>query len=205
MLNNFELNAYIYILVKIIVIIGALSWGLMAIDKQYNIVEMIGSQLHTEYNESFQKTIYIIFALSAVYIMLQRKTFLPFLDVTIAPLNRFLKESKQKDFELEVVVNAKGSEKVLYWALNRETVKDKKNKDDSSNSNKKEIEDHTKAYGNFENSGISIVDKDGKAKLYIKCPKKYYVMYNKILPQHLHYRTITNGKLDEVKTINISC
>jgi len=95
MLNNFEINAYIYILVKIIVIIGALSWGLMAIDKRYNIIEMIGSQLPTEYNESFQKTIYIIFALSAVYIMLQRKTFLPFLDVTIAPLNRILKETKQ--------------------------------------------------------------------------------------------------------------
>jgi hypothetical protein len=118
----------------------------------------------------------------------------------MSELNRFLKETKQKDFELEVVVNAKGSEKVLYWASNKETVKD-----DSSNSNKKEIDDHTKSYGNFENSGISIVDKDGKAKLYIKCPRKYYVMYNKILPQHLHYRTITNGKLDEVKTINISC
>jgi uncharacterized protein (UPF0248 family) len=132
--------------------------------------------------------------------MLQRKTFLPFLDVTIAPLNRFLKESKQKDFELEIVVNAKGSEKVLYWASNKEI---EKKKNTSSDSNK--IDDHAKAYGNFENSGISIVDKDGKAKLYIKCPKKYYVMYNKIIPQHLHYRTITNGKLDEVKTINVSC
>ena len=196
MLANFEINAYIYILLKIIVIIGALSWGLMAIDKNYNLVEMMGSLLPTEYNESFQKTTYIVFALSAVYIMLQRKTFLPFLDVTIAPLNRFLKESKQKDFELEVVVNAKGSEKVLYWASNKET--NKKNKDDS-------VDDHTMGYGNFENSGISIVDKDGNAKLYIKCPKKYYVMYNKILPQHLHYRTITKGKLNEVKTINISC
>jgi len=195
--DYFELNAYIYIILKIVVIIGSLSWGLMAIDKKYNIVELSASLLPTEYNESFQKIFYIIFSLSAVYIMLQRKTFLPFLDVTIAPLNRFLKESKQKDFELEVVVNAKGSEKVLYWASNKE--KDKKD------SNNKEVDDHIKAYGNFENSGISIVDKDGKAKLYIKCPRKYYVMYNKILPQHLHYRTITNGKLDEVKTINISC
>jgi uncharacterized membrane protein YuzA (DUF378 family) len=41
MLNNFKINAYIYILLKIIVIIGALSWGLMAIDKKYNIVEMV--------------------------------------------------------------------------------------------------------------------------------------------------------------------
>lgn len=126
MLNNFEINAYIYILLKIIVIIGALSWGLLAIDKKYNIVEMVGSLLPTEYSESFQKTIYIIFMLSAVYIMLQRKTFLPFLDVSIAPLNRFLKESKQKDFELEVVVNAKGSQKVLYWASNKELEKIKR-------------------------------------------------------------------------------
>jgi hypothetical protein len=164
---------------------------------------MVGSLLPTDYNETFKKITYIIFALSAVYIMLQRKTFLPFLDVTIAPLNRFLKESKQKDFELEVVVNAKGSEKVLYWASNKETIT--KNKDSNKKDSNKEIDNHINSYGNFENSGISVVDKDGKAKLYIKCPKKYYVMYNKILPQHLHYRTITNGKLDEVKTINISC
>ena len=203
MINNFEINFFIYIIIKIIVNIGALSWGLFAIDKKYNIVEMTGSLLPTDYNETFQKITYIIFALSAIYIMLQRKTFLPFLDVTIAPLNRFLKESKQKDFELEVVVNAKGSEKVLYWASNKET--DTKKKDIKNKGLNKDIEDPTKAYGNFENSGISIVDKDGKAKLYIKCPKKYYVMYNKIIPQHLHYRTITNGKLDEVKTINISC
>jgi len=199
MLNNFEFNAYIYILLKIIVVVGALSWGLLAIDKKYNIVEMVGSLLPTEYSESFQKTIYIIFMLSAVYIMLQRKTFLPFLDVSIAPLNRFLKESKQKDFELEVVVIAKGSQKVLYWASNKEPEKNK------NGSNNKEIDDRMKAYGNYENSGISIVDKDGRAKLYIKCPRKYYDMYNKILPQHLHYRTITNGKLDEVKIINVSC
>ena len=87
-----KIHDYIYIILKIIVIIAALSWGLMAIDKNYNLVEMMGSLLPTEYNESFQKTTYIVFALSAVYIMLQRKTFLPFLDVTIAPLNRFLKE-----------------------------------------------------------------------------------------------------------------
>ena len=42
MIDYFELNAYIYIILKIVVIVGSLSWGLMAIDKRYNIVEIVG-------------------------------------------------------------------------------------------------------------------------------------------------------------------
>ena len=43
LLNNFELNVAIYLILKFIVIIGALNWGLYAINKDYNIVEVIGS------------------------------------------------------------------------------------------------------------------------------------------------------------------
>jgi hypothetical protein len=42
------------------------------------------------------------------------------------------------------------------------------------------IVDYIKGYGNYENSGISNVDKDGKAKLYVKCPQQYYVRFNQI-------------------------
>ena len=125
--------------------------------------------------------------------MLQRKTFLPFLDVSIAPISKYIKESKQKDVELEIVIDAKGGEKVIYWASNKKDPEDK-----STN-------DYLKAYGDYDNSGISNVDKEGKSKLYIKCPQEYYVKYNKIIPKHLHYRILTKGKLGEVKTVNLSC
>jgi len=192
MFEDFELYAWVYIVLKVIVIIGALNWGLIAINSQYDIFELVSSYSHNQ--DLTKKIIFAVISLSAVYILLQRKTYLPFLDISIAPISRFLKESKQKDFELELVIDAKGGEKVLYWAA------DKKSNEDTPDTTTP-----YEAYNNYDNSGISIVDKEGKAKLYVKCPKKYFVMYNKILPQHLHYRIITKGKLGSVKTINLSC
>ena len=181
-----KIHDYIYIVLKIIVIFAALSLGLMAIDKKYNIVEMSGLLLPNEYNETFQKTSYIIIGLSALYLLLQKKTYFSYLDVTIKPISEFfLNETNQKEFQLEIIINAKGSEKVLYWTSNTKNEKDK------NNDNKKIFEN---------NNGISIVDKDGKAKLYIRNSFRK----NKNLPQYLYYRTITNGKLDDIKMINLS-
>jgi len=192
MFEDFELYAWVYIVLKVIVIIGALNWGLIAINPQYDIFELISSISHNP--DLTKKIIFAVISLSAVYILLQRKTYLPFLDISIAPISKFLKESKQKDFELELVIDAKGGEKVLYWAA------DKKSNEDTPDTTTP-----NEAYNDYDNSGISIVDKEGKAKLYVKCPKKYFVMYNKILPQHLHYRVITKGILGPIKTINLSC
>lgn len=197
-MDNFEIKAWIYLILKIIVIIGALNWGLVAIDERFNIVKLIANLFPSGSNELVERIIYIIVALSTIYIMLHRKTYLPFLDITIVPVSKFLSESKQKDFELEIVIDAKGGEKVIYWAANKSELSEKDNKNIK-------VSDHNKGYGNFENSGVSIVDKDGKAKLYVKCPQQYYVKYNKILPKHVHYRIVTKGKLGEVKTINLSC
>lgn len=192
-MNNFELNAHIYFALKIIVIIGSLNWGLIAIDKKFNIFELFASLFGVNYSEFIEKTIYIIITLSTIYIMLQRKTYLPFLDATVVPISRFLSESKQKDFELEIVIDAKDGEKVIYWASNK---KEPTNKD---------INNWDKAYDNYDNSGISLVNKEGKAKIYVKCPQEYYVKFGKIIPKHVHYRIVTKGILGEVKTINLSC
>ena len=125
--------------------------------------------------------------------MLQRKTYLPFLDATIVPANKFLSESRQKDFELEIVIDAKDGEKVIYWASNKKET------------NNKIINKWDKAYDSYDNSGVSLVDTNGKAKLYVKCPQEYYVKFGKVIPKHVHYRIVTNGILGEVKTIDLSC
>lgn len=192
-MDNFELKAYTYLVLKIIVLFGALNWGLIAINKNYNLVEIMTLIFPNSHQQLIQRIVYMIIFLSAVYVMIHRKTYLPFLDISVVPVNRFLSESKQKDFELEIVINAKGGSKVIYWASNKKITKDEK------------LSDHEEAYGKFENSGISIVDNEGKAKLYVKCPQKYYVMHNKILPQHVHYRIVTDGKLGEIKTVNLNC
>lgn len=191
-MNNFEINAHMYMIIKMIVIIGTINWGLIAINKNFDIIKNISNIFPLEYNENIQRALQIIFGLSALYIMLQRKTFLPFLDASVVPINKHIKEAKQKDTELEIIIDGEGGEKVIYWASKKEEKGSK-------------MKDYKKAYDDYENSGISIVGKDGKAKLYIKCPQEYYVNINKIIPKHLHYRILRNGILGEVKTINIKC
>jgi uncharacterized membrane protein YuzA (DUF378 family) len=190
-MDNFESKAYIYITLKVIVLFGAINCCLGAIN--YNLVDIFSLIFPNSYQHIIKNIIYAIISLAVVYVMFQRETYLPFLGVSIVPVNKFLSESIQKDFELEIVINAKGGSKVIYWASNKKINKDEK------------ISDHVEAYGKYENSGVSIVDNEGRAKLYVKCPKKYYVMYNKILPQHIHYRIVTDGKLGEIKTVNLNC
>jgi len=192
-MDNFIKEANIYFTLKIITIFGALIWGLIAIDKKYNIIEMISP------NQTVEKIIYIIIFLSTVYVMFQRKTYLPFLDVAVVPLVKLLPESKQKNFELEIIIKAGEGQKVIYWASNKKEERDEQ-KNGSEN-----VSDWQKAYGDFENSGVSIIEKDGTAKLYIKCPQKYYVKYGKIIPKHVHYRVVNNGIIGEVKTFNLEC
>jgi len=186
-MDNLINEANIYLILKIIVIFGALNWGLIAINKKYNIIEIIS------FNQYIEKSIYIIIFLATIYVMCQRKTYLPFLDVAVVPLVKLLPESKQKNFELEIVIKAGKGQKVIYWASNKEITKNN------------ELSDWQKAYGEYENSGVSIIEKDGTAKLYVKCPQKYYVMYGKIIPKHIHYRVVDNGIIGEVKTINLEC
>ena len=187
-MDNLIKEANIYFILKIITIFGAIQFGLLGINKKFNIVELISFK-----NEIVEKSIYIIILLATVYIMIKRKTYLPFLDVAVVPLVKLLPESKQKNFELEIVIKAGEGQKVIYWAASK---KEEKN-------NSGEVSDWQKAYGEYENSGVGIIEKDGTAKLYVKCPQKYYVKYGKIIPKHVHYRVVNNGIIGEVKTINL--
>jgi uncharacterized membrane protein YuzA (DUF378 family) len=200
-MENFINEANIYFILKIIMIFGALQFCLLGLlnifgySKKFNLIELISFK-----NEIIEKGIYIIILLATIYIMLQRKTYLPFLDVAVVPLVKLLPESKQKNFELEIIINAGKGQKVIYWASNKTDVNENGGKN-----RKEEISDWQKAYGDYENSGVSAIEIDGTAKLYIKCPRKYYVMYGKIIPKHVHYRVVKDGLIGEVKTINIEC
>jgi len=189
-LNHLETN--IYVTLKIIVIIAALNWGLIAIDNKYNIFDLFASLFVDHYKESILKIIYIIIALSTLYVMFHKKTYYPLLESKVILNKKLLSKSKKKDFELEIVIDAKNGEKVIYWA----SYKKKSNKS---------IALLDKSYGTYDNSGISLVDKNGRAKIYVKCPTDYYTKFKKILPKYVHYRIIYSGKLGKVNTINLTC
>jgi uncharacterized membrane protein YuzA (DUF378 family) len=189
-MDNFIKEANIYFVLKIITIFAAIQYCLIGFNKQFNLIQIISFK-----NETIEKSLYILILLAIIYVMFKRKTYLPFLDVAVVPLVKLLPESKQKNFELEIIIKAGEGQKVIYWASNKRTENEKN----------PELSDWQKAYGDYENSGVSIVEKDGTAKLYIKCPQKYYVKYGKIIPKHVHYRVVNNGIIGEIKTFNLEC
>jgi len=192
-MDNFITEPQIYIILKIIIIISALNWGLIAINKEYNIFKMFSSIFSND--ETVEKGIYIFIFLITIYIIFQRKTFIPYSDIAIVPIIRLLPESKQNNFELEIVIKTGEGQKVIYWTSNKNIDLMREG------GNKNEINEWQKEYGDFENHGISKIEKDGTAKLYIKCPRKYYIKYGKIIPKTVHYRIVKDRIAGEVKTI----
>ena len=195
-MNQNHLETNIYVALKIIIIIAGLNWGLMAIDNKYNIFELFASLFMDHYKENVLKIIYIIITLSTLYVMFHKKTYYPLLESKVILNNKLLSKSKKKDFQLEIVIDAKNGEKVIYWASY------KRNNNKNSNKNLAFL---NKEYGTYDNSGISLVDKNGRAKIYVKCPTDYYTKFKKILPKYVHYRIIYSGKLGKIKTINLTC
>ena len=99
-----------------------------------------------------------------------------------------LQEKKGKDiFPISIKVDKKYIGKyVLYWASN-------------STKNELKIIDAKDAYGNFQNSGISCVSKNGILKLYIKCPQNYRTTIQgkdkeDIFYRHVHFLFQKNNK-----------
>tara|TARA_Y100000389_G_scaffold155236_2_gene155853 strand:+ start:440 stop:1288 length:849 start_codon:yes stop_codon:yes gene_type:complete len=101
--------------------------------------------------------------------------------------NRFPKNFNTK---MKLLIGKQHSgKKILYWATN-----EKKNK-------LLLINDAKTAYGNFSNSGISTIDKNGEVLLKFLCPQVYHTTpSNKNEPQtyyrHLHF-VISNVKKDK--------
>ena len=124
----------------------------------------------------FPKVASLLIGLAAVYLMMNRDFFLPFLGSTVIPTVNTNPKNSQTAKEVKIV-NLPPSVNVVYWAA----------KPDSNI-----IKDPYAAYGNYENSGIAQTDTNGAVSLYIDCPAAYKVnkfkMFNKVIPKHVHYR-----------------
>ena len=90
---------------------------------------------------------------------------------------------------------------IFYWA-----TESKKMKNVTNNKNNCEPECHPKyAYGNYCNSGITKLDKNGKAIIYIEEPIPYITEGEQYYP-HLHFTTFdkkNNRWNEEVYTISV--
>jgi len=175
---------WMYLVAKIFVIVGALNWGLVAINPEYNILN--------SFNETVKRVILGIIGICAVYVSLQRKTFLPFLDECEMPVFNYLadttkeKLNKMNEGYNKIIIKIPEGEtgtKIVYWAA-------------APNDNVQE--NPTKAYADFNNSGIADI-KNGVAEIAVKCPAEYIVPIAGRLPKHIHFRIVDkDGMLSKI-------
>ena len=181
-------------IILIIVLIGAINWGLVG-GLEFNLVNYITNNDISK-KLYIEKIIYIIVGLSGLFAMkflFKRDSMLPFLGHTVYPCMP-LKEKTPLNHNKSVTINVKPNSNVIYWAA--EPV---------SKENKNNIQDPWKvAYNNYENSGVVKSDKNGKAILKFRYPRAYTVPYKGLLKPHVHYRVCGgNGMLSRIETVDL--
>jgi len=167
---------------KLLLVIGGIVWGIYG-TMGINVVKRILP------NKTAQKVLYIAVGLSALLLMFNRNFYLPFLGKSVVPKTFLEKDRVPVNSTVSIEVKVEPNARVIYWASGK----------------KGEVKD---AYGQFENSGITTADSNGKAHLVLKRPKCYYVKkgpFKKRLRPHIHYRyTLANGMMSQVFTRRLS-
>lgn len=180
------IKIYKHKIAMILVIIGAINWGLTALN--FNIIRILTNYINNflKFNTNLDKMIYLIVAVSGIY-LIKRDTFLPFLGKTVIPPSVIpFKNNIYSEYVTEIKV--KPNTKVIYWA-----------------SRKLDSDNHIvwKAYDNYSNSGVVMSDINGIATIKLEKGSGYVVPWkNKKIPPHFHYRyEIKPGKLSRIETV----
>jgi uncharacterized membrane protein YuzA (DUF378 family) len=177
-----------HIIAITLVIIGGLNWGLVGGFK-FDLVKWISSSLNLPI---LSRIIYSLVGLAALYLVLKRDVYLPFLNESVYPSST-LTDKVPEDATVKVTINVKPGAKVVYWAS-----------DSKKNPNQSVVSDPWTAYDAYENAGVATADAKGIAVLTVREPVKYAIPSGRVLSRHVHYRYVVRpGMLSRVETVNI--
>ncbi len=164
-------------------ILGALNYLSIALFK-INFIQKITRK------EKIAEIVYLFIGLSAMYIMFDRDTYLPFLGRSVFPCD-VLSQSMPKDATITLTLKVRPNSKVIYWAANPSATG--------------ELTGYKEAYGDYENSGVAKSNGEGIVKLNVMEPQPYYVPYKGVLPRHVHYRVCcSSGIMGPVRTVYLA-
>ena len=167
----------LYRLLISLVLIGSINWGLVGLFN-FDLVNSFGSLFGYNAGNYISTFIYLLVATSAILLMIQRDTFLPFLGHTVMPKPMSEYTPSGNNIITKRIENLPPNVKVIYWAA---LPSDK-------------IVDNPKdAYGEYTNQGITTSDANGVAILKVQKPTSYKVPFinspfNTTLESHIHYR-----------------
>lgn len=192
---NYKQSIYLHILTIILVLIGSIetvSTNIMG----FSILNLIN-------NNSIKIGFIFVIAISCLYHLFNKYTYLPFLNYNVLPHSLLKTESNIKLDEENLVAvdidipNDNKYSHVIYWA---------------SSENNKDINNTSiwyLAYGEFPNSGIQSINTTNTVNIKIRCPSQYKVpslFGEKIIPKHVHYRFISkDGMMSRIYTKYITC
>lgn len=171
------------------IIAGAINYGLTAFG--FNIINIVSNKVNNLINKQIylDKIIYIIIAVSAIILMFNRTTWLPFLGPCAFPTKGLIPNKNNNDGDKQIEILVKPNTRVAYWS--------------SIQKNSNQVPDVVSAYDDFSNSGVVMSDNNGVAILSIKLGTDYIVPSNKLIKRHVHYRELDleYGMMGEVQTV----
>jgi len=163
------INKYIYLVVVFFVIAGGLNWLLMGVFDINIARQVLGRRL--------SMWLYIIIGVCSLMLAFRRDVYLPFLGPTVLPAGAMMLKTPMSATE-SVEIIARPGAKVVYWAT-----------EPSVNSDQAKLPGWEDAYGDFDNSGVTMADDQGKATLRIRSrPQAYTVPIHGRLSPHVHFR-----------------
>jgi uncharacterized membrane protein YuzA (DUF378 family) len=183
----------VHMILLAFVLIGAVNWGFHTFG--YNLVEMLNRFLSGVFKRrlSLDRIIYIVVAVSAIILAVQRDTWLPFLGNSVLPGAVVPLKKNMGDTTVDVKV-MQGA-KVAYWAAEPET---------KLGADADAVPPVKVAYDQFENSGVVVANDQGVATLVFNKGTSYIVPSGRKLESHVHYREFgEDGMMGPVKSVFI--
>jgi uncharacterized membrane protein YuzA (DUF378 family) len=179
------LRKKLYMLGALLLVIGGLNWGVVAITGGDLVSKIFGS------GSVIARGVFLLVALAAVFFVFKRNFYLPFLGETLVPCS-VLTDRVPEGADTEIGVRVKPGNKVVYWAA------------EPANEDLKTVHNYREAYLEYRNAGVTTADADGNATLKVRTPQGYTVPMKGMLPPHIHYRECgERGFMQPVRTVTL--
>lgn len=183
-MNTLYLSALLHKYAMVLLVLGALNVALVGLFRFSLLAHVLGDGF-------LAQLMYVLIGSSALYLMVHRDTYLPFLGPSVVPCASLEpREPPGATKDIQVVVEP--NKKVMYWAA--EPRKDMQ----------KDTSDWERAYGSYENTGVTMSNASGVAILKVREPQAYTVPLRGRIESHVHYRVCGEpGWMSEVRTVSI--
>jgi len=175
-------NKLLFKIAIALLIIGGINWLLVGLF-EFNLVSAIFGK------SVFATIIYLLVGISALAIMFDRDTYLPFLGPMVAPCS-VLQNREPPGATKEVKITVEPNVKVIYWAAEPASEKLEK------------LNSWSQAYLEYDNAGVATSNGEGVVVLKVREPQSYKVPFKGKLEPHVHYRVCGEaGWMGKINTV----